>query len=72
MLNIATTTSSSDSHAGQRMTRAERRRQAERHMAAVHHVSTSGMRNLRAALDQFDPDLVADGLRSELAAAGLL
>jgi hypothetical protein len=41
-------------------------------MAAVHQVSTSGRPDLRAAIERYELGLSGDGLRAELASAGLL
>ena len=66
------TTSPAAANAPQRITPAQRRRQTVRHMAAVHHVSTNGRRDLRAAIEQLDREFNGDGIRTELAYAGLL
>ena len=63
MLNTDTTNTSNRCGAGQPLTRTERRRQTARHMGAVHQVSTSGRRDLRAAIEQLDREFTGAGLR---------
>jgi hypothetical protein len=41
-------------------------------MAAVHQVSTSGRRDLRAAIERFERAIGSDGIHADLASAGLL